>query len=178
MTNQARSADDGADAPADADADGRAEEAREEPPIRRWIGWTTELKSAFLDRLAESCNITASARALGIDPTVVHHLRRRDPAFAADWAVALEAGYVMIETRLVGHVLANGTRGDPIEPAGGHAERIHVEDALRVLAVRDARRKQGNAPKSGARPLKALRSETDAAILKLLRIADRRAETG
>ena len=146
-------------------------------PGRRWIAWTKTLKDEFLDHLAESCSVIASARAVGIEPSLIHHYRRRDAAFAADWETALEAGYVMIETRLVGHILAGSSRNDALETGGGRGEAIRVEDALRVLAQRDsraARRARGQPTKGGARPIRALTHETDAALLKLLVAAERR----
>lgn len=141
------------------------------PTARRGVSpirWTCAMKATFLDHLAGTCHITASAAAIGVTPGAVHQLRRRDPSFAADWEEALEAGYVMLETRLLGHALAGHARADRIEAAGDPTEAIDVEQALRLLAERQ-RRRTGASSRGGARMRRATAAETDAAILRLLR---------
>ncbi len=77
---------------------------------RKWVRWTAKKKAAFLDHLAATCNVKESAAAIGVDPGSVYALRRHDAAFLADWHDALEAGYAMLETQLIGHALAGGGR--------------------------------------------------------------------
>lgn len=67
--------------------------------------WTEALKARFLDHLSATCNVSASARVIGASTHAVHGLRRRDAAFASDWGTAIEAGYQLLETHLVGIAL-------------------------------------------------------------------------
>ena len=52
-------------------------------------GWTPAKRAAFLEHLAATCNIAASARAVGMAPRGAHALKKRDAVFAADWAGAI-----------------------------------------------------------------------------------------
>ena len=150
---------------------------------RKWVRWTKRMKADFLDELAATCNVRESAAAIGVTPTSVYHLRRRDEAFAAGWQVALRQGYEMLEIQLVGHALAGGRsgdgagggpatgamldNGDPVRPP------IHVDLALRLLREhRD--RAAGKRERDGARPLIATREQTNAAIIRKLGMIEKR----
>ena len=143
-------------------------------PLRQqagtWVRWTKAMRSEFLDHLAGSCNITAAAAATGIPAQAAHRMRRRNPGFAAAWEQALDAGYMMLETRLVGHVLSGHRRNDPLAPAGEGPESIDVDQALRLLAEREVRRTGVRSRKAAApdRLTRATPAETDAAILRKL----------
>lgn len=143
---------------------------------RRWVRWNKGMRRRFLDHLAATCNVKASAEAIGVEPGSVYYLRRRDPAFTAEWAEALELGYQMLETRLVGHALAGNGRTEGIEQDGIGA--INPDLALVMLAAhRNAR--AGIAPRGGPRPQRATEEETNAALLKKLdAIEKRRREEG
>lgn len=139
------------------------------------IDWTEEKKAMFFDHLSVAGNISAAARAIGVSPTAVHHLRSRDVDFAAAWDQAIEAGYATIEMRLIGHVLAGSGRGDDLVPVEDDGPPIDVDLALRLLKERDTRR-TGGRMRGAAGPRRATAAETDAAILaKLAAIAARRA---
>lgn len=49
-------------------------------------------RAAFLRSLAKGSSVDQAARDAGIDRTSVYRVRKRDPAFAADWARARERG--------------------------------------------------------------------------------------
>ena len=53
-------------------------------------GMTAELRARFFEHLAESCNVTLSAQAIGMSRGHMHNLRRNDKAFAKDWDNAIE----------------------------------------------------------------------------------------
>jgi hypothetical protein len=57
----------------------------------------------FLAILAETCNISLSARETGRSARVFYDLRRRDPGFRAAWLEALSAGYDHLELVLLQH---------------------------------------------------------------------------
>lgn len=141
------------------------EERRTAKVGRRWVRWTAGMKDRFLDHLAATCNVKASAAEIGVDPVSVYRLRRNDPRFAGQWADALAAGYEMLETQLVGHALAGG--GAVIDNGADAIGPIDKDLALRLLS---AHRGQigGKAPRGGPKRHVATRQETDAAILRKL----------
>lgn len=53
-------------------------------------GMTPQLRALFFKTLAESCNVTMSARAIGMSRTHVHKLRRKDKSFAKEWDDAMQ----------------------------------------------------------------------------------------
>lgn len=55
----------------------------------------------FLDALAASCNVAASAAAAGVCAGAVYAQRRKNPAFRDAWNVALEQGYARLEAALL-----------------------------------------------------------------------------
>ena len=91
-------------------------------------GWTPAKRAAFLEHLAATCNIAASARAVGMAPRGAHALKKRDAAFAADWAGAIEAAYETLEARLLAYAL-----GDAEGEAEAEAEREPEAESDRVV---------------------------------------------
>jgi hypothetical protein len=174
-------AEDGATAPQNP----RAGSRRVRITDRRRVCWSEAMKETFLDHLASTCNVKDAAAAIGVAQCSVYFLRRRDSDFAAAWSKALALGYEMLETRLVGHALAGGAgavgdRGGDANAGGnedGERDGIDVSLALRLLN-RHGRALSGRAGGGGPRPQTATRQETNAAILKRLRVmeAQQRAE--
>ena len=124
------------------------------------------MKAEFLDHLASTCNVLASAVAIGVGPRSVYNLRRRDPAFRASWIEAVECGYEMLETQLIGHALDGG--GDQL--VNGDVARTGAIDVKLALALLTAHRgrRDGTRGRDGPK-LKVVSSEqTDASILKKL----------
>ncbi|MDF7777399.1 hypothetical protein P1X14_19235 [Sphingomonas sp. AOB5] len=129
---------------------------------------TRAVQGVFLDQLAGTCNVRASARAAGIDPTSVYALRRRDARFAGEWLEALRAGYDLLETELVGHALRGGA-GDTIEDGAGP---VAVDVALKLLTAH--RNAMLGKPHKGGTPLKRVTSEeTDKVLLARLDAIER-----
>jgi hypothetical protein len=58
-------------------------------------------QEAFLDHLAATCNVTASAAVAGVCVGTVYAERRRNAAFREAWRVALEQGYARLEAALL-----------------------------------------------------------------------------
>ena len=73
---------------------------------RSWTRWTKKKRAVFLDELAGTCNVRQAAAAARVTPQSVYRLRRKDPGFVEEWHEALLAGYEMLETELLGHLLS------------------------------------------------------------------------
>ena len=154
---------------------GLANAARDRPGGVRGPGirWTKEMTATFLDQLAGHCHVGEAADAIGVPVSTVYKLRRRNKAFAAAWGEALALGYQMLETRLVGHVLAGGERTTAIAGDGARVRAIDVDLALRVLSTH--RSAMAGKPFTGGRkPRIATREESNALLLKKLRTVERR----
>lgn len=77
-------------------------------------GWTQEMRARFLEKLGESSNVSAAARSIGRSTASAYALRHRDPAFAKDWAVALERGYCELEMLLLRKALKGVQRTETV----------------------------------------------------------------
>jgi hypothetical protein len=58
---------------------------------------TDRAREAFLQRLAETCNVSESARVAGIPRRTVYEWRDADPSFAAAWKDAEEQAADLLE---------------------------------------------------------------------------------
>ncbi|NII57318.1 hypothetical protein [Sphingomonas aerolata] len=113
-------------------------------------GWTPAKRAAFLEHLAATCNIAASARAVGMAPRGAHALKARDAVFAADWAGAIEAAYETLEVRLLAYALGEvegESEAESEAEADGDAEAesrgAHFDPRVAVQAL--GFRKRGGA---------------------------------
>ncbi len=80
---------------------GPGEPARAQYYRPRKTSWTDKKKAQFLDVLRATSNVTEACRVVKMDVSGVYTLRRKDPAFAAGWAEALEQGYAELEMLLL-----------------------------------------------------------------------------
>lgn len=62
-------------------------------------------RKLFLDHLAMTSNVAASARAAGVAAQTAYRLRRRQPDFAALWQAALAEGFARLEGELLAEAL-------------------------------------------------------------------------
>lgn len=128
-------------------------------------------REMFLEHFAVNCHVEAAAAAADIALPTLYQWRRREPAFATQWAEAMAAGYQMLEARLVAHALAGdsgerleGVEGTPVAP-------VNVDVALKLIALR-----QRPGPKRiGRPPIKTVSSEdTLKVLLKRLDLIEKR----
>lgn len=134
--------------------------------------WSKAMCAAFFDHLAATCNITQSAAAANVDVQTVYALRRRNAQFAERWEAALALGYQMVETRLVGHVLAGNRVGDSVHTHQDGLPAVDFDAAMRLLAAH--RSPAGKPRKGGGTPKFAAPEETDALLLKRLKAIEMR----
>ncbi len=101
----------------------------------------TRWREVFLEKLAETSNVTASAEWANVTTAQVYASRRGEPEFARNWMAALCEGYDNLEME----VLRRLRTGDSKDADGhkfdfGAALRVltaHRESAARERAIRD-----------------------------------------
>ncbi len=136
-------------------------------------GWSDRVRGAFLDHLAASCNVRASAACVKRHERSAYYLRRIDPAFAALWDEALKAGYARLEAMLLER--AAGLQADgaasllPIGETEIEEAAFDPELAMRLLANHRAAVKGGAMRGGGPKPAKASEADSEAALLKKLK---------
>ena len=139
--------------------------------------WTTDKRARFLAHLAATCNVSASAKAVGIHNANVYALRRRDPDFAAAWAEAIEAGYARIEMMLIeraqgeAHRVADAGDALPLPDAASMDTGL----ALELLRVHGAVARGGSGRRIGGRAQVADRKAVAAKIMARIAAERRRA---
>lgn len=82
----------------------------------------------FLDHLAESSNVTASAEKAGISVSRAYKVRREEAGFARQWQVALAEGYLHLEMDVVRRL----REGDARTADDG---KFDFANAIRLLAA-------------------------------------------
>lgn len=110
-----------------------------------------KIRARFLDHLAETANVSASARAAGVGSSAVYAERRRSPAFREAWAQALAEGYARLETDLLAEALqmASARTADATLKARAQKHRL----AIALLNAHRASVK-GGAPLAASIPAK------------------------
>lgn len=82
----------------------------------------------FLDHLAESSNVTASAQKAGISVSRAYKVRREETEFARQWLAALAEGYLHLEMEVVRRL----REGDVKTADDG---KFDFANAIRLLAA-------------------------------------------
>lgn len=125
----------------------------------------------FLDALAESSNVAASARAAGISANAMYRERRRNAGFAARWHEALCEGFARLEAELLSEALIAPTGNVKDATLKSRAQKYRLGLALLAAhraAVRGAKLPIGEgAPKGSAKAkllhkLRAMRAQVAA----------------
>jgi hypothetical protein len=106
---------------------------RHGPQLVRTRGrrWSDQAEKRFLDHLAATANVMASAQACGFTTPALYS--RRDATFRQRWDVALAQGYAHIEALLVQRAIEalEGFEPDPATPL--MIRDMTVKDALMLL---------------------------------------------
>lgn len=89
---------------------------------------TRHWQKHFLDHLAQSSNVTESAKIAGINPSRAYLVRRQDPAFARAWLAALWEGYLHLELEVVRRL-----REGDMQTA--NSDKYDFANAIRLLAA-------------------------------------------
>ncbi|NJC32812.1 hypothetical protein GGR88_000286 [Sphingomonas jejuensis] len=124
--------------------DGRARVERVSP-----IRWTAAKQREFLAMLADTANVSRSARSVGMSDQSAYALRRRDAGFRQAWLEALSEGFDKLEMMLLERAMT-GTPKEHLTASGGVAVTTEFSErlALNLLAqhraaVQRARQEEG-----------------------------------
>jgi molybdenum-dependent DNA-binding transcriptional regulator ModE len=141
-------------------------------PVRK-DGWTAAKRGAFLDHIAATCNVTAAAQLVGMGSSSAHKLRRVDPEFSEQWRAALDAGFDRLQAMLIERAMG------PMKVEIGETPMPDVaamDTELAMRLIEHHRRTIAGIPKrrGGPVPTRATEEETNAALLKRLKILHKR----
>lgn len=130
----------------------------------------TNTRRRFLDHLAETANVSASAKTAGISSSAVYAERRRLPGFRELWANALAEGYARLETDLLAEALqsANGNTTDGTLKARAQKHRLGI--ALLNAHRTSVKGMTNNVPVAATSDLPTLKAQL---ILKLTQMRER-----
>ena len=109
-------------------------------------------RTLFLDTLAETSNVSHSARRAGINASRAYKVRREEPEFARAWLSALWEGYIHLEME----VLRRLREGDSETSDGS---KYDFANAIRLLAAH-----RDNAAKAQAEQRNVSAAEVRASI--------------
>ncbi|OAN53536.1 hypothetical protein [Sphingobium sp. TCM1] len=152
-------------------AAGGAVRAQKRRPRRD--GWSKADVGRFMAVLAETCNASEAARAVGKCRAGAYDRRRRDPAFGRAWDAALDMGYAEIEAMLMREVLfGSETEEITLDGEGVVKARkvkrgrnlaialrllsFHHDRVLKIRAANDAGGDRPDSPDAVARVRRAL----------------------
>jgi uncharacterized protein (DUF2237 family) len=102
--------------------------------------WTSEMEAEFLTHLRATGNFSASARAVGFDPTSLYKRLDKWPAFARDCKEALDEASARLDYRLVAHAHALLRRPGEPRPEGEDEAPFDPLMAMKILSFIDSRR--------------------------------------
>lgn len=98
--------------------------------------WTAKRQAQFIEELQASCNVMEAARRVGVHPGQIYAYRRRDPAFAAQWAEALEQGYAELEMLLLRQAIHGTETTETVEEGEGGRRTKRVHSFPHAVALR------------------------------------------
>lgn len=81
-------------------------------------GWTKARRREFLECLATSMNVRASARAVGVSEQSAYRLRARDEDFRAGWREAIAEAYERLELEMLRRAIGGEDEAEAAAKAG------------------------------------------------------------
>ena len=94
-----------------------------------------EQEEIFFDALADTCNVTRSAKAAGFRPISAYRKRRTDAAFRSRWAQSVREGYAKLELVLLERAMA-GTEKTVRVRGGDDSVIREYSNALAIALLR------------------------------------------
>jgi hypothetical protein len=105
---------------------------------RRAADWTAAMVERFIETLAETCNVTLAAKAIGRSITNVYVKRTRDATFRGQWEQALAIGYSRLEMMLLERAL-HGVEKIVVLKDGGQSVMREYSDRTALALLRHHR---------------------------------------
>lgn len=127
----------------------------------------------FLDALAESSNVAASARAAGISANAMYRERRRNAGLAARWHEALCEGFARLEAELLAEALVAPTGNVKETTLKSRAQKYRL--GLSLLAAHRAAVRGTKTPAAAIAPHESAKARL---VAKLTAIRSRVAADG
>ena len=96
----------------------------------------------FLERLAETSNVTRAAEKAGVEPSTAYRLRRENDRFASDWHDALLEGYEHLEMEVLQRLREGADQSDKHKFDNANALRLlslHKQTIDKIRAQRSKR---------------------------------------
>jgi hypothetical protein len=94
-------------------------------------------RAVFLEHLAATCNVQASAGAAAVAVSTVYANRMRGAGFRTDWDAALEQGYARLEAALLERAAREAERieisGDAIVEGADAPEAVDWDKGMELL---------------------------------------------
>ena len=109
--------------------------------------WTKAMAERFVEVLADSCNVTLAAQAIGRSVSNVYKRRSKDASFRAAWDEALAVGYSRLELMLLERAL-HGVEKVVKAPDGTSAIMREYPDRVALTLLRMHRENAGLASES------------------------------
>lgn len=117
--------------------------------------FTKARRATFLARLAESANVSASARAAGVTTAIAYRERRRCAEFRAAWGEALGEGYVRLESEILAEALRRPVGRTPDATLKARAARTRLAMSLLTLHRASVRGERRGAPAPSLAPVRS-----------------------
>lgn len=139
--------------------------------------WSDEAEVGFFDNLGATCNVRASAEAVGFTTFTVYRQRRLRPDFAARWEAVLEHGVARLKMELLRSALDTlaGAEFGPDRPI----PPMTAEQAMNLVKLHqaEARGERGGRPGCYAIP-RGIDHYRASILRKLEAIRESRGEPG
>ena len=130
-------------------------------------------RRAFLEHLAATCNVQASAAVAGAAVSTVYANRMRDAEFRADWDAAIQQGYARLEAALIARATQgegrNDIAGDKIVDGPEAPERVDWDKGMDLLRHQQ-RHLTGRPVDNRARPVRVPIEQVAAKLIRKLRV--------
>jgi hypothetical protein len=108
-------------------------------PAKKSTLWNIEKRDAFLTALAQTANVSASARAAKMKEAQAYTERRKSATFRAAWEVALSEGYAKLELMMLERAMkAMGAEAETFDPAKTRLEEYSNKLAMTLLTAHRA----------------------------------------
>lgn len=98
--------------------------------------WSKARTDRFLEMLAATTNVSEAARAAEMTASSAYERKRRDKAFAAAWAEALEIGFAELEMLLLRQALTGSERTETVTDSdSGKVKQIRTVHSYPVAVA-------------------------------------------